>query len=537
MRSNPPTHVDDPLDEVQALRREVGQLRDQLARAQQLAHVGLWSFDYRTRRMSWSPEMCLIFGRDPAEGAPELEVYYAQIHPDDRERVLALLRRTDFTGQTETLPYRILRPDGSVRHVLGIGRVERDSEGRMERMGGTTQDVTDLVSAREQAVESSRAKSQFLANVSHEVRTPVAGILGLTSLAKETREADELREYIDAIDNAARGLLTILNDILDLSKIEAGKLAIEHVPFELGRLLHESLSGYRTQAQAKGLEFSLSVDPSVPQWVVGDPTRVRQILCNLVDNAVKFTAEGRVSVGVQWHNGRLHLAVSDSGIGIPAARREAVFAPFEQADGSTSRRFGGTGLGLAICRELLIKMGGSIHLSGLEPNGTRFDVDIPCPVSTTQSRSWLGEVTPRQLPQARTRPLRVLLAEDNPINSLVLLRWLQKRSCEVVHVSDGQAAVQAAAQGGFDLVLMDVQMPVLDGLEATRRIRRAEPQGSRQPVVALTANAMKGDDLACLQAGMDAYLTKPINFSALEALLAKVMLAVPLAEPQGPRQT
>ena len=531
VRSNLESYGASAPDETLALHREVAQLRDQLAKAQQLAHVGLWSFDYRTGKMSWSPEMCLIFGRDPADGAPPIADYYAQIHPDDRDRVLTLLRRTDFSGQTETIPYRILRPDGTLRHVLGIGRVERDDAGRMERMGGTTQDVTDLVSAREQAVESSRVKSQFLANVSHEVRTPVAGILGLTSLAQETRDAAELREYIDAIDNAARGLLAILNDILDLSKIEAGKLVIEHLPFELGRLLRESLGGYRTQALAKGLQFSLHVDPSAPHWLIGDPTRVRQILCNLVDNAVKFTTDGAVEVHVLWRNGLLHLEICDSGIGIAPERREAVFAPFVQADGSTSRRFGGTGLGLAICRELLIKLGGTIHLSGVEPVGSRFEVRIPCPASTAQSRSWLGDVTPRQLPLTRTRQLRVLLAEDNPVNALVLLRWLQKRACEVVHVQDGEAAVQAAAGGGFDLVLMDVQMPVLDGLEATRRIRAEEPPGTRQAVVALTANAMKGDDLNCLQAGMDAYLTKPVDFSALEALLAKVLLTSPFEVP------
>lgn len=311
----------DQTDETVALRREVDQLRDQLAKAQQLAHVGLWSYDYRTRKMSWSPEMCLIFGRDPADGAPELSAYYAQIHPEDRERVLAVLRRTDFSGQTETVPYRITRLDGSERHVLGIGRVERDALGRMERMGGTTQDVTDLVSAREAAVESSRAKSQFLANVSHEVRTPVAAILGLTSLAQDTTDAAELREYVQAIDNAAQGLLTILNDILDLSKIEAGKLVIEQLPFELGRLLRDSLSGYRTQALAKGLQFSLQVAGDAPHWLVGDPTRVRQILCNLVDNAVKFTSSGEVGVRVEWRAGWLHLQVSDTGIGIAPSRR------------------------------------------------------------------------------------------------------------------------------------------------------------------------------------------------------------------------
>ncbi len=507
-----------------ALRAQLDSARGELAKVQRLAHVGLWSYDYSQRQMVWSPEMCLIFGRDPSDGAPELAEYYHQIHSEDRERVLGFLRRTDFAGQLETVSYRIVRLDGTVRHVQGIGDVERDATGRMRRISGTTQDVTDLVLAREAAEVSLQAKSQFLANVSHEVRTPVAGILGLTGLAQDARDFDELHEYITAIDGAARGLLAIVNDILDLSKIEAGKLEVETVPYEVNRLLRETLASFRTNALSKGLEFAVEQAPGVPEWLTGDPTRLRQVLSNLVDNAVKFTQRGGIAVTIAWGQDCLTLAVIDTGIGIAPDRRDAVFAPFVQEDGSTTRRFGGTGLGLTICRELVIKLGGTVTVQGEQPCGTRFTVQIPAPrAEPPPSKAWLQEVTPRHMPKTLSRPLKILLAEDNPVNAMVLQRWLHRRACVVHHVTDGEAAFAAATLQPFDLVLMDVHMPVLDGLVATQRIRQAEAPGSRLPVVALTANAMKGDDANCIAAGMDGYLTKPLDFNMLEALLAKVM--------------
>ncbi|MBI5607309.1 MAG: response regulator [Deltaproteobacteria bacterium] len=266
----------------------------------------------------------------------------------------------------------------------------------------------------------------------------------------------------------------------------------------------------------------MQVDRQVPQWLAGDPTRLGQVLVNLVDNAIKFTERGQVDVRCSWQAGALHLVVSDTGIGISPDRLELVFAPFEQADTSTTRRFGGTGLGLTIVRELLANMGGTVTATSAVGRGTRFEVTLPAPIAAPPAPKWPH--VRDTAPHGSERPLRrLLVAEDNPVNAKVLTTWLKKRGFEVDLVGDGAAAVAAVAQGDYDLVLMDVQMPGVDGLEATRQIRAQQGQDARRiPILALTANAMKGDDLRCQQAGMDGYLAKPVAFADLTTALQRL---------------
>jgi signal transduction histidine kinase/CheY-like chemotaxis protein len=373
----------------------------------------------------------------------------------------------------------------------------------------------ELVSAREDALERNRLKTRFLANVSHEIRTPLNSILGVTQLLKQHALPGEVSEYVDVLQGAGESLLAIVDDVLDLSRIEANKLELEPRPFDLEQLVNETSKSFLALVQKKGLSLVIDVSPSAKGPVKGDPARIRQIVGNLVSNAVKFTDEGSVRVGVRRLDPeRVRISVSDTGPGISPEHHERIFEAFEQADGLVRRRFGGTGLGLAITRQLARLMGGEVTVTSQLEHGATFQLEIPLPPVVIGAAVTRSRVTPPP------RPLRVLLAEDDPVNASMTAALLRKLGHKVEVVHDGAACVAAAARGELDLVLMDVQMPVLDGLQATAEIRHAEKGTTRHmPIVALTANAMKGDDIRCLSAGMDAYLPKPVTVGALTDLL------------------
>ncbi len=384
-------------------------------------------------------------------------------------------------------------------------------------------DITDarrneeeLVAAREEALERSRLKTQFLANVSHEIRTPLNGILGVTQLLKQHSLPPEFSEYVDVLQGAGESLLAIVDDVLDLSKIEANRLELEPRVFDLERVVSETARSFLGVAQRKRVELLVDVAPEAKGPVRGDPTRIRQIINNLVGNAVKFTDTGAVRVTVvRIEEDRVRITVKDSGPGIAPEHHARIFEAFEQADVGVQRRFGGTGLGLAITRRIARLMGGEVTLTSALKQGATFELEVPLPsVVITHAPPQISRVTPAP------RPLRVLLAEDDPVNASMTAALLRKLGHSVQVVSNGQDCVEAAGQGKTDLVLMDVHMPVLDGLKATRVIREQEKGSTRHlPIVALTANAMKGDDIMCLSAGMDAYLPKPVTVSALKDLL------------------
>ncbi len=383
-------------------------------------------------------------------------------------------------------------------------------------------DVTDsrvaeaeLVAAREEALERSRLKTQFLANVSHEIRTPLNGILGVTQLLKQHPLPGEFSEYVDVLQGAGESLLAIVNDVLDLSKIEANRLELESRVFDLEQILGETTRSFYAAVQRKGLELLLDVAPEARGPVRGDAARVRQLINNLVGNAVKFTDTGSVKVSVTRQGDRIRMLVVDTGPGIAPEHQARVFEAFEQENPGVQRRFGGTGLGLAISRRIARLMGGEVSVQSEVGKGATFHLEVPLPAVVI---AHVTNVPAR--PIAVTRALRVLLAEDDPVNASMTSALLRRLGHRVTVVSDGQACVEEAARGQIDLVLMDVHMPVLDGLEATRVIREAE-RGTKGhvPIVALTANAMKGDDLRCLSAGMDAYLPKPVTVNALKDLL------------------
>jgi PAS domain S-box-containing protein len=447
------------------------------------------------------------------------------IHPEDRVRAVSSYEQSLALQGPLQEEYRMLRHDGVWRWVLDRAAPCFTPEGVFAGHIGSCVDITERIEATQAQAEAARAaaaanqaKSRFLATVSHEIRTPLTAILGLGELAVSEPEEARLREYVGLIREAGTHLLALINDLLDVSKLEAGAVALERMPFNLRELLDATQASLAQTASARGLGLFLDVDALLPQRVTGDPLRLRQVLVNLLSNAIKFTPAGRVELQVDGADGGIRFVVRDTGIGLSPGQMKRIFEPFTQADESTTRRFGGTGLGLSISADLVRLMGGEISVASVPGQGACFSFVLPLQPALEAP----GVDRPAAGAGTALRGRRVLLVEDMPVNQLVARKFLEREGLVVSIADNGARAVEmvCAAPQAVDLVLMDVHMPEMDGLEATRQLRERLGDAC-PPIVAMTAYALPEELERCRLAGMDSCLSKPVDAKLLTATLAR----------------
>jgi two-component system sensor histidine kinase/response regulator len=516
--------------------RDLRRTEERLTLALEGSNLALWDCDITSGTVFLNERWAEIVDGPPGPTTTTLADLGKLTHPDDIAAVDRALRNAVRGSGAYRIEQRIRIADGGWKWIESHGKVvARDGSGRALRMTGTNGDIearkqrehamarqeAELHQAKEAAESASRAKSEFLANMSHEIRTPMNAVIGMTGLALETELTAEQRDYLDTVRGAADSLLAIINEVLDFSKIEAGRMSLENIEFSLRNCVSETLKMIEPRIREKGLELICGISQDVPERVRGDPTRCRQVLMNLLGNAAKFTERGEVEVGVKATSidathVSLDFSVRDTGVGIPKEKQAMIFDAFAQADASTTREYGGTGLGLTICSRIAHMMGGRMTVESEPGRGSTFHFAVRLEIAKAPKDALV-------LSDPARRPLHLLLVEDNLVNQKLALKLLAKAGHTAHVANNGQEALDALERGAFDAVLMDLQMPVMGGLEACERIRASETGDQRLPIIAMTAHALDRDRELCRASGMDGFVAKPVRVELLTAELERVV--------------
>ena len=534
-------NIDQMLKTQEIIRQQEERLRLALAAAQ----MASWDWHVQSGDVVWNDTHYRMLGYEPGEVQPSYQAWADRVHPEDRAAVQSLIQQCMVEKRLYTAEFRTLWPDGTIRWLEGRGDFEYDANNQPLRNYGVMLDITEhkraeeeLRRAKEAAEAATIAKSQFLTNMSHELRTPMTGVLGMLELLLGTALDKKQRDFLGVAQSSAHSLLLILNDILDLSKIEAGKVSISKEPFILSACVAAATDILIPEARHKGLKLESVLAENLPEIVVGDQLRLKQVLINLIGNAVKFTEKGAVVVQVEARNAttagqrEVTISVTDSGIGIPQEKHHLLFENFSQVDDSSTRRFGGTGLGLVISKKLVELMGGTISFTSEAGVGSTFAFTLPLEVGMAgvEKNTPAGIVPPASeaTPPARQneKKPRLLIAEDDALIRELLKEVFASDKYDIDFAEDGQQAVEMWEEGEYSLVLMDLQMPRLTGFDATRAIRKQEQEqerGGHIPIIALTANAFTEDVERCVDAGMDDFLSKPIDFNKSLQMIEKIL--------------
>nr|CRH04987.1 putative Histidine kinase with C-terminal response regulator receiver domain [Candidatus Magnetococcus massalia] len=523
--------VQERTGELESANRQLLNKEASLLHAQEIAQLGNWSLTLQDQMLTIAPSIRSLLGLSTTPVS--LAQFVQSVHPDDRQPLLERLKvPLDLNPAILDHDCRFEVPYGAVRTLHILGEWSRDESGQITTLAGTLQDITarrmmedELRQAKQQADVANQAKGHFLAIMSHEIRTPMNAVIGMTELLKETELDERQSSFVGKLISAGNNLLDLINNILDLSKIEAGQLHIEMIPMDLHTLAHELCDLLETTAHSKDLNFHCQIDEAVPRWVNSDRGRLRQVLFNLLGNAIKFTEQGEVSLHImmtQEEPAQIRIEVRDSGIGISADHLGSIFHNFTQADPSISRRYGGTGLGLSISHQLVGYLGGHLDVESVEGQGSIFHFELPYePVAAPENEQQVKNI------KSTTADKKILLVEDSEDNQLLILNYLKDTPHQVALAESGKEALERYAGEPFDLILMDVQMPDMDGLTVTRMIREREQERGIEPViiVALTALSTREDAQKSLDAGCQMHITKPIRKNRLLETLEEAFLA------------
>jgi PAS domain S-box-containing protein len=528
----------DVTERMQAENR-IREAMERLKLATEAAEIGIWSWDFSDDTLEWDERLGAWYEVPAATRRNGLcyDFWRSRVHPDDIEPVESSLMEARRRSTPWEDQFRIVLPDGHIRHLRAAAVVVHDQDGKPLRMIGVNLDVTrqraleeSLRSAKQAAEvaqlaaeDANRAKSEFLANMSHEIRTPMTVFMSAVEQLQQLDTVPEHQQLLGLADRASQRLHNLVNEILDFSRIEARRIELMESWFNPRTCLQEIMTLMTAKAREKGLRLELAISPTIPESLLGDQQRLGQVLLNLIGNAVKFSDEGVVKLAVQLHDGSLEFSVSDTGIGIPADKLEHIFETFSQVDSSATRRYGGTGLGLAISKGLVELMGGRISVRSRLGKGSVFTFTYPVNSLGYAEADRVAEDVGQPLHIAAPEA-RILLVEDNPMVQAVVLMALARRPWQTITAETGREAVAAWQAGHLDLIIMDLQMPDMDGLEATRQIRGLEADRERRTsILGMTAHANRAVQAKCLEAGMNEVLIKPFEIAGLYAAIERCL--------------